>query len=101
MHLAQIRADEQGIGHVLEPPYSVRLGPASEPTALIFSGTGWTQMNVELRHGAAFEKDDQLTRLEIIEESSGFTLDRLGQWRVRLSDPVTGCAQEFAVEVVP
>jgi hypothetical protein len=29
-----------------------------------------------------------------------FSLDRPGQWQVRLADPVAGCVREFALEAV-
>ena len=96
----QVRDREQG-RRVLEPPYRVRLGPGSNPTVLFISGTGWMQANVVLRHSSGFENNWQLTREDIDRETTGFPVNRAGQWQVRVSDPVSGCVQEFAVEVVP
>ena len=96
----QIKANEQG-ERVLEPPYRVRLGPGSNPTVLFVSGSGWMQANIVLRHDSGFENSWQLTRQDINGETTGFPVNRAGQWQVRMSDPVSGCVQEFAVEVVP
>ena len=95
----QIEANESG-HRVLEPPYSVRLGPGSDPTILYVSGTGWMQANIVFRHSSGYENSWQLTRHDITGNTTGFPVNRAGQWQVRMSDPVSGCVQEFAVEVV-
>ena len=96
----QIMARDDG-QRVLEPPYQVQLGSASDPTVLFVSGTGWMQANIVLRHSSGYENGWQLTRRDIIEETTGFSVNQAGQWQVQLSDPVSGCARAFAVEVVP
>ena len=104
-----ISADEQGVVRVLQPPYSVRLGPRADPLdrrgidppALIFSGTGWTEMNVEARHTSGFKTGGLITRQDMREGHMGISLDRPGQWQLRISDRVSGCRQEFVVEMVP
>jgi len=96
----QIKANEQG-QRVLEPPYRVRLGTGSDPTVLFVSGTGWMQANIVFRHSSGYENGWQLTRQDIIRETTGFPINQAGQWEVRLSDPISGCVREFAVEVVP
>ena len=96
----QIKANEQG-HRVLEPPYRVRLGPGSDPTVLFVSGTGWMQANIVFRHSSGYENGWQLTRQDINDETTGFPVNLAGQWHVRMSDPVSGCVQQFAVEVVP
>ena len=95
----QIKANEQG-HRLLEPPYRVRLGPGSDPTVLYVSGTGWMQANIVFRHSSGYENSWQLTQQDITGNTTGFPVNRAGQWQVRMSDPVTGCVQEFAVEVV-
>ena len=95
----QIEANEKG-HRVLEPPYSVRLGPGSDPTVLYVSGTGWMQANIVFRHSSGYENSWQLTRQDITGNTTGFPVNRAGQWQVRMSDPVSGCVHEFAVEVV-
>ena len=105
-----ISADEQGVVRVLQPPYSVRLGPRADPLdrrridppALIFSGTGWTEMNVELMHqGLDLPRKGRLTLRTITDGSRRFTVEFSGQWQARLSDRVSGCVQEVVVKVVP
>ena len=96
----QIKVNEQG-HRVLEPPYRARLGPGSNPTVLFVSGSGWMQANIVLRHDSGYENSWQLTRQDITGETTGFPVNLAGQWQVRMSDPVSGCVQEFAVEVVP
>ena len=95
----RIKANEQG-QRVLEPPYRVRLGPGSDPTVLYVSGTGWMQANIVFRHSSGYENSWQLTQEDITGNTTGFPVNRAGQWQVRMSDPVSGCVQEFAVEVV-
>ena len=96
----QLKASEQR-QRVLEPPYKVQLGSASDPTVLFVSGTGWMQANIVLRHSSGYENGWQLTRQDITEETTGFPVNQAGQWQVQISDPVSGCARAFAVEVVP
>jgi len=105
-----ISADEQGVVRVLQPPYSVRLGPRADPLdrrgidppALIFSGTGWTEMNVELMHqGLDLPRKGRLTLRTITDGSRRFTVEFSGQWQARLSDRVSGCVREVVVAVVP
>ena len=93
-------ANEQG-QRVLERPYRVRLGPGSNPTVLYVSGTGWMQANIVFQHSSGYENSWQLTQQDITGNTTGFPVNQAGQWQVRMSDPVTGCVQEFAVEVVP
>lgn len=95
-----VQISEQGL-NVLEPPYRVRLGPASDPTVLFVSGTGWMQADIVLRHSSGYENSWRLTRQDIDGKTTGFPVNQAGQWQVRLSDPVSGCVHEFAVEVVP
>ena len=59
------------------------------------------QADIVFRHSSGFENGWQLTRQDIKNETMGFPVNRAGQWQVRMSDPVSGCVQEFAVEVVP
>jgi len=105
-----ISADEQGVVRVLQPPYSVRLGPRADPLdrrgidppALIFSGTGWTETNVELMHqGLDLPRKGRLTLRTITDGSRRFTVEFSGQWQARLSDRVSGCVQEVVAKVVP
>lgn len=95
----RIEANEQG-HRVLERPYRVRLGAGSDPTVLYVSGTGWMQANIVFRHSSGYENSWQLTQQDINGNTTGFPVNRAGQWQVRMSDLVTGCVQEFAVEVV-
>jgi hypothetical protein len=97
----RITARDSGGQRVLEPPYEVRLGSASNPAVLYVSGTGWMQANIVLRHSSGYRNGWQLTRQDITQETTGFPVNQAGQWQVRMSDPVSGCAQQFAVEVVP
>ena len=80
----------------LTPPYRVGM-----QESLNFSGDGWIEMNVVTRHESGFESGGQLDRQEISERNLGFSFDRPGQWQVRISDRISGCSQEFAVEAVP
>jgi hypothetical protein len=95
----QVKTSEQRL-RVLEPPYRVPLGTGSDPTVLFVSGTGWMQARIVFRHSSGYENGWQLTRQDMDGETTGFPVNRAGQWQVRLSDPVSGCVQEFAVEVV-
>jgi hypothetical protein len=95
----QISANEKG-KRVLEPPYTVRLGPGSDPTVLYVSGSGWMQADIVLRHSSGYENSWQLTQEDITGNTTGFPVNQAGQWQVRMSDPISGCVQEFAVEVV-
>ena len=98
----KVTADERGQWRVLQPPYRVRVGPRNEPTALIFSGTGWTQMDVRLeQHGSGVTNGGTLTQEDVLGETTGFSLDHPGRWQVRLSDDVSGCMHEFVVDVGP
>jgi len=102
----KVSADEQGVWRELEqPPYTVHLGtPATQvnngPSALIFSGTGWQGMAVLLRHISGEQSSGRLTRQDVTGETTGVPLTRVGQWEVRLSDPLTGCRREFTLEAV-
>lgn len=101
----RVTADEQGQWRVLEEPYSVRMSrpdqvPSHGHTALIFSGTGWHQMEVVLRHASRTSNTGRLTSQDIQGETTGFPLDQPGTWEVQLSDEVTGCRRAFAVEVI-
>jgi hypothetical protein len=96
----QLTARDHG-QRVLEPPYRVHLGPASDPAVLYVSGTGWMQADIVLQHSSGYENGWQLTRQDIDGNTTGFPINQAGRWQVRMSDPVSGCAREFAVEVVP
>ena len=91
------RVSTEGLGSTaLTPPYRVAL-----ERDLRFSGDGWTEMNVEARHTSGFETGGVITRQDMREGHTGISLDRPGQWQVQVSDRVSGCRQEFAVEMVP
>ena len=78
----------------LTPPYMV--GRAQR---VIYSGDGWTQMNVELRGPLGSVTRGQLDAQSVRKrDQNGSQFDRPGTWQVRLSDPVSGCVREFAVE---
>ena len=84
---------EGGIGSTaLTPPYRV-----GRTQRVIYSGDGWTQMNVERRGPLG---NVTRGRLDARERELGFQFDRPGTWQVRLSDPVSGCVREFAVQSV-
>src|SRR6185503_233267 len=82
----QIKANEQG-HRLLERPYRVRLGPGSDPTVLYVSGTGWMQANIVFRHSSGYENSWQLTQQDITGNTTGFPVNRAGQWQIRMSDP--------------
>ena len=86
-----------GGGDFLEPPYRVGL----PPDTLTFSGLGWSQMNIELRSETGQVENYQLDRQQARNRGASIPFDRPGQWQVRISDPMSGCRREFAVEVVP
>ena len=91
------RVSTDGLGGTaLTPPYRVAL-----ERDLLFSGDGWTEMNVEARHTTGFETGGLITRQDMREGHMGISLDRPGKWQVRISDRVSGCRQEFVVEMVP
>ena len=84
----------------LKPPYRVSVGRDGHPRGLVFSGDGWTQMTVEMLSPSGSETRVHVDRQEIRLRGNEFQFPSPGQWQVRLSDPVSGCMQEFAVEVV-
>ena len=91
----------------LTPPFTVELPEANDPifggVDLLFSGTGWNVVEVTMPHesGAEFE-GGQLMGQELREgPAHGPNLRVPGEWRVRLSDSVSGCTREFSVELLP
>ncbi len=90
------RVSTDGLGNTaLKPPYRVSL-----KRDLRFSGDGWTEMKVEARNSSGVETGGVITRQDMRDGLMGISLDRPGVWQLRISDRVSGCRQEFVVEMV-
>ena len=95
------RRDEDGVLHVLVPPYVVPYSKA-DGVLLVLRGQSWAHVHVTQADPAGtVRRDEFVPGDEMAMGARGWGLDVEGRWHFRLVDDVNGCVGEFTIEARP